>query len=77
MSLGIMQIRSDVLIGNTKSVQLAEEYINAVLRNKDFPDSNAMVKEIAFQYNPGKLYVEEIQKVFNCINYDEQDFVIR
>lgn len=50
-------------------MQLAEEYINAVLKNKDFTDSNAMVKEIAFRYNPSNLYVEEIKKIFDCIKY--------
>lgn len=67
MTLGIMQIRTNVLIGNVKSIRLAEEYIKEEIIERNFSSIEEMINYIALKYNPSKLYREEIFKIYNSI----------
>lgn len=67
MTLGIMQMRTNVLIGNVKSIRLAEEYIKEEIVKRHFSSAEEMINCIALKYNPSKLYREEIFKIYNCI----------
>lgn len=67
MTLGIMQIRTNVLIGNIKSIRLAEEYMQEEIIKHHFSNNEEMINCIALKYNPSQLYREEIFKIYNCI----------
>lgn len=67
MTLGIMQMRSNVLIGNVKSISLAEEYIRKEIDDRHFSNVEEMINCVALKYNPSQLYREEIFKIYNCI----------
>lgn len=67
MTLGIMQIRTNALIGNVKSIRLAEEYMQEEIIKHHFSNNEEMINCIALKYNPSQLYREEIFKIYNCI----------
>lgn len=67
MTLGIMQMKTNVLIGNVKSIKLAEEYIQDKMINYHFSNIEEMINYIALKYNPSKLYREEIFRIYNYI----------
>lgn len=67
MTLGIMQIRTSALIGNVKSIRLAEEYMQEEIIKHHFSNNEEMINCIALKYNPSQLYREEIFKIYNYI----------
>ncbi len=67
MTLGIMQMRTNVLIGNVKSIRLAEEYIQKEIINHHFSNVEETINCIALKYNPSQLYREEIIRIYNYI----------
>lgn len=67
MTLGIMQIRTPRLIGNIRSIRLADRYIYEEYRKYSLKETTAMIEGITYKYNPSKLYREEIFKIYNYI----------
>lgn len=70
MSLGIMQVKTNVLIGNVKSIKLADELIyNEYNEMANLPTENADIGigNIAEKYNPSQLYKEEIIKIYTIL----------
>lgn len=72
MTLGIMQMRTNVLIGDVKSIKLAEKFIRQEISCHHFSNINEMISYIALKYNPSQLYKEEILKIYHCIASVEQ-----
>lgn len=71
MSLGIMQVRTSKIIGNIKSIKLADEIIyNEYTRLKTLTDFEK-IEHIAYKYNPSNLYKEEIYKIYSCVQFVE------
>lgn len=67
MSLGIMQVKTDKIIGNKKSIELAEKIINSVTNELYGVDEITLIMKVSLLYNPSQLYYEEIMKIFQCI----------
>lgn len=67
MTLGIMQVKTNALIGNIKSIRLAEELIQEEISKHHFCNVEKMIDYIAQAYNPSQLYREEIFRIYNCI----------
>lgn len=69
MTLGIMQMRTSVIIGNVKSIRLAEVFIQEEISSHHFSNIEEMIACIALKYNPSQLYREEIFKIYNWLTY--------
>ena len=70
MSLGIMQVKTKVLIGNVRSIQLAEKIIYTEIAHVPVTDEKKLICAVAFKYNPSQLYREEIIKIYQLVtNY--------
>lgn len=67
MTLGIMQMRTSVIIGNVKSIRLAEVFIQEEINSHHFSNIEEMIACIALKYNPSQLYREEIFKIYNWL----------
>ena len=67
MTLGIMQIKTDCLIGNLSSIQLAEKMIIHILKEMSGMNESDKIFKVAFAYNPSKLYYDEITRIYNII----------
>lgn len=67
MSLGIMQVKTSKIIGNKKSIELAEEMIKSLVDELYRDDELTIIKKVALSYNPSQLYYEEITKIYKYI----------
>lgn len=71
MSLGIMQVTTDKLIGNKRSITMAIDMIIGFIQTEGADDKEAVMHTVIRLYNNDDAYITDVEDVLDVLQYEE------
>lgn len=71
MSLGIMQVTTDKLIGNKRSITMAIDMIKGFIQTEGADDKEAVMHTVIRLYNNDDAYITDVEDVLDVLQYEE------
>lgn len=71
MSLGIMQVTTDKLIGNKRSITMAIDMIKGFIQTEGADDKEAVKHTVIRLYNKDDAYITDVEDVLDVLQYEE------